>query len=173
MLLGISVSNSNYQMLKRALNILCKSIINRPTEGLRIALKIKTKQNKNQEMFIRWLLKVGLGINLQSTIGISVRSKAPRLLPTSHSALSSIFHDFFGTTDPSGVPITKVLLLLLHFIKLPYKKPSLRNLCIQHINTSKLLMSAESFQRNFPKLRKNFSISTTTCHFQMTKLLHI
>lgn len=38
-------------------------------------------------MFIRWLLKVGLGINLQSTIGISVRSKAPRLLPTAHSPL--------------------------------------------------------------------------------------
>lgn len=172
MLLGISVSNSNYQMLKRALNILRKSIINRSTEELRIALKIKTKKKKNQEMFIRWLLKVGLGINLQSTIGISVRSKAPRLLPTAHSPLSSIFH-LFGTKDPSGVHITKVLLLLLHFIKLSYKKSSLRNLCIQHINTSKLLMSAESFQRNFPKLCKNFSISTTTCHFQMTKLLHI
>lgn len=51
MLLGISVSNSNYQMLKRALNILCKSIINRPTEGLRIALKIKTKQNKSRNVY--------------------------------------------------------------------------------------------------------------------------
>lgn len=46
MLLGISVSNSNYQMLKRALNILRKSIINRSTEELRIALKIKTKKKK-------------------------------------------------------------------------------------------------------------------------------
>lgn len=46
MLLGISVSNSNYQMLKRALNILRKSIINRSTEELRIVLKIKTKKKK-------------------------------------------------------------------------------------------------------------------------------
>lgn len=51
MLLGISASNSNYQIFKRALNILCKSIINRPTEGLRIALKIKTKQKKSRNVY--------------------------------------------------------------------------------------------------------------------------
>lgn len=74
-------------------------------------------------MFIWWSLKVGLGINCQITMGIFVMSKAPLPPPQYHAHhLPQIFHDLFGTKDPSGVHITNVLLPLLHFIKLSYKK---------------------------------------------------
>lgn len=170
MLLGTLVSTSDYQMPKGYR----KNIFNRSIAGLRIGLKNKTKQ-KNQEIFIWWLLKAGLGINLQSTVGILIMSKKhPRLFPnTTYTPLLKLPWRFIWNhiPDPWGVQITNILIFLLQFIKLSYKKT-------KSIIPKKLLyLEHQSLQTVnecyiFPKFYRNVSISTA-CLFGMTKLLHI
>lgn len=120
--------------------LLWENTLNRPEKLVKQAhykagIGLKNNNNKkNQESFISWLLKGGSGINLQNTIRILVMFKASQASSQyhpdhpPHSSMRFIWNEI---QDPWRAPITKMLLLLLYFMKLSSKKTTLPSLTIR------------------------------------------